>query len=159
MQEDQAAEILKTIIYATVATTSTDSKPHNSPLRFVYDENVNIYWFSDKESQHSKNIRENNAAYIVIYDSTVPEGQGKGVYIEATVQELSDPAEISKACRIKMGAGNDSPDLFMGDAVRRVYKATPLKIWTNGVEVQDGVLIRDLRANLSLVKLKQSLSD
>jgi len=38
---------------------------------------------SDKNGQHSKNIAENNRVFIVIYDSTVPEGDGEGVYIQA----------------------------------------------------------------------------
>ena len=90
----RANEILGEISYATVATASTDGKPWNSPVRHFCDSDLNIYWFSDKLNQHSRNIRENPDVFIVIYDSTVPEGAGEGVYIEAQARELNDPEEI-----------------------------------------------------------------
>lgn len=124
----RAAEILQSIQYATVATAAKDGKPWNSPVKHEYDDRLNIYWFSDKEGQHSKNGRENENVFIVIYDSTVPEGEGEGVYIEAKAQELSDPDEIRKARVIKKGPEKDAPDNFMGDAVRRVYKAVPKRV-------------------------------
>lgn len=131
----RAQEILQKIIYATLATVTKDGKPWNSPVRHCFDKDMNIYWFSDKEGQHSKNVRENGKVFIVIYDSTVPEGKGEGVYFEAAVEELNDPDEIRLARRIKKGEDKDAPDDFMGGAVRRVYKATPLRAskypWTH----------------------------
>jgi general stress protein 26 len=77
----QVARILKNIRYATIATASKDGKPWNSPVAFYMDHELNIYWSSDKNSQHSQNIRANNEVFIVIYDSTVQEAEGEGVYI------------------------------------------------------------------------------
>lgn len=150
----RAKEILEKIIYATVATVSSDGQPWNSPVRHVYDRELNIYWFSDKESQHSRNIRENENVLIVIYDSTVPEGDGEGVYIQAKAHELNDPKVVSFARRIKKGPGLDEPDDFIGDAVRRVYKAIPQKIWTNDAEIHDGTFIKDYRVEIPLGKLR-----
>ncbi|HEY1645278.1 MAG TPA: hypothetical protein VGF75_02735, partial [Candidatus Saccharimonadales bacterium] len=117
----------------------------------------NIYWFSDKEGQHSRNVRGNGKVFIVIYDSTVPEGKGEGVYFQADVVELSDPEEIRLVRSIKKGEDMDAPDDFMGDAVRRVYKATPQKVWMNDAEVTDGVFIRDYRVDIDLEQLKEDL--
>ena len=158
-RSDHAKRILKNIIYATVATADKDGKPWNSPVRFVYDNELNIYWFSDKENQHSKNVRENDNVFIVIYDSTMPEGSGEGVYIEANACELSDSDEILYARRLKKGQIYDRPSSdFLGDAVRRVYKAVPQRIWSNDVEVKDGVFIRDFRIEISLEELREMLS-
>src|ERR1700693_2444165 len=136
--DNRAKEILEKIIYATIATAGKDGKPWNSPVRHVYDGDLNIYWFSDKENQHSKNVRENEDVFIVIYDSTVPEGQGAGVYIQAKARQLEDPEEIRAARRIKKGPDKDAPDDFMGDAIRRVYKAVPQRVWINDSEEKDG---------------------
>jgi hypothetical protein len=119
---------------------------------------MNIYWFSDREGQHSKNIRENENVFIVIFDSTVPEGKGAGVYIKAKAVELSDPEQIRKARRIKKDPDQDAPDDFMGDAIRRVYKATPIEVWTNGAEIKDGLFIRDYRTRIPLAELRDLIS-
>lgn len=151
----RAKEILQKIIYATLATVTKEGKPWNSPVRHCFDSDMNIYWFSDKQNQHSQNVRENGRVFIVIYDSTVPEGDGEGVYFEATVEELTEPEQIRKARRIKKGEGKDSPDDFMGDAIRRVYKATPTSAWMNDAEVKDGVFIRDYKVEIPLSELKE----
>ena len=146
----KAKEILSKIRYATVATVTPDGKPWNSPVAHEIDSEYNIYWFSDKENQHSKNIRKNPYAYIVIYDSTAQEGTGEGVYIEADVEELSDPEEIHKIRNTKKKAVVDDASEFLGDAVRRCYKATPKKMWMNDVEEKDGKFIRDYRVEIKL---------
>lgn len=152
--QKRAKEILQKIMYATVATANKDGKPWNSPVAHVYDKDLNIYWFSDKEGQHSKNVRENQDVFIVIYDSTVPEGDGEGVYIEAKVVELTNPEEILEVRKIKKGADySGKPDDFLGDAVRRVYKATPQRVWMNDAEIEDGVFIRDTRVEVALSEL------
>lgn len=155
----RAKEILKSIEYATIATANKDGKPWNSPVAWVYDHELNIYWFSDKQNQHSQNIRENEDVFIVIYDSTAPWGEGEGVYIEAKAYELTDIGEITKARRLKKGPDYDgSPDDFLGDAIRRVYKAVPGRMWMNDAEVKDGVFVRDYRVEVSLQQLRQSFT-
>ena len=115
--------MLKAIRYVTVATVSDDAKPWNSPVAHELDDDLTIYWTSDKESQHSKNIRANGQAFIIIYDSTVPEGDGEGVYIEVDVTELSDPDEILYVRRLKKGDDyQPKEDEFLSDEVRRIYK-------------------------------------
>ncbi len=147
----RAVEILQKIHYVTIATASKNGKPWNSPVAHKYDDQLNIYWFSDKENQHSKNVRENEDVFIVIYDSTVEEGKGEGVYIKAKAVELTDPDEILYARRIKKGADyQGSPDEFLGDASRRVYKAKPQILWMNDAEIKDGIFLRDFRVSIPL---------
>ncbi len=153
----RAKEILEKIRYATIATASRNGKPWNSPVAHEYDDQLNVYWFSDKENQHSRNVRENKHVFIVIYDSTVPDGEGEGVYIEATAYELSDPEEIRLARRIKEGPDMDAPDDFMGEAIRRVYKAVPQRVWMNDAEVKDGIFVRDYRVEVQLEHIRKAL--
>jgi general stress protein 26 len=157
--DKRAVEILRKIRYATIATANKNGKPWNSPVAHEYDNQLNIYWFSDKQNQHSQNIRENEDVFIVIYDSTVPEGDGEGVYIEAKAVELTDAEEILRVRKIKKGEDYEgNPNDFLGDAIRRVYKAVPQHVWMNDAEVIDGVFIRDYRVDVSLDTIKHLLS-
>jgi len=151
----RAAEILRKIRYATIATASKDGKPWNSPVAHEYDNQGNVYWFSDKQNQHSQNVRENENVFIVVYDSTVPEGDGEGVYIEAKAVELTVPEEILSVRKIKKGEDYEGkPNDFLGDAVRRVYKAIPQRVWMNDAEVEGGVFIRDYRVDVPLEAIR-----
>ena len=154
----RAQEILKTIRYSTIATTSKEGMPWNSPVASEYDEDLNIYWFSDKENQHSHNVRENENVFIVIYDSTAPEGSGEGLYIQARAYELDNPEEILFARRIKKGQDYiHTKGEFLGDSIRRVYKAIPQRIWMNDAEEKDGVFLRDYRVEIPLEDLRAVL--
>lgn len=154
----RALEIIKTIKYATLATITPEGSPWNSPVYFNHDEDLNIYWVSDKEGQHSINVTHNGEAFIVIYDSTVPEGDGEGVYIQAKVTQVIDPEEILRVRRIKKGSHfEQSPDTFLGDSIRYMYKATPVKIWMNDAEVKNDIFIRDYRVKLSVEKFKEDM--
>lgn len=156
--QKRAYEIIKKIQYATLATVTTDGKPWNTPVSHSYDQDLNIYWCSDRESQHSKNVLANGLVFISIYDSTAPEGEGEGVYIEARVTELNKVEEIAMAINLGKNANTDKPNNFVGDAIRRFYKATPGKVWLNDVEMDGDVFVRDIRVEVNLAELKRSLA-
>src|SRR3990167_3792180 len=86
----KAAEIIKKIIYITLASVTKDEQPWNSPLYSAYDKDLNFYWGSDWRSVHSTNIRKNNKVFCVIYDSTMAEGTGEGVYFFGKAYELAE---------------------------------------------------------------------
>lgn len=53
---------LKDNLYMNLATVGEDKQPWNTPLFFA-SYNNNIYWFSRKDSVHSKNI-QNTIEYL-----------------------------------------------------------------------------------------------
>lgn len=157
-----AADTLRRIPYVTLATVSEDGQPWNSPVWAMHDDRLCFYWFSDKESQHAKNVRANGRVFIVVYDSTLsqdlPTGDRNGLYIQARAQELNDIEEIGRLRQAKSkGHANDATD-FVGDAVRRVYKATPERVWINDAQF-DGhnSFVRDYRVRLSIDRLRSML--
>jgi general stress protein 26 len=154
MYTSRAAAILRKIQYATLATVTPGGLPWNSPVYAVIDNDLRVYWISDKEGQHSRNVRHNGEVFIVIYDSTVPEGQGLGVYMQAQARELEDAQEIRRVRTLKKGETGESPSLFQDNGVRRVYEATPMHVWMNADEVKDGIFIRDYRVELDVEALK-----
>ena len=151
----KARRIIQKILYITIATTSRNGQPWNSPVYSAFDENYNFYWASWRENQHSKNIKENNSVFLVIYDSTVPEGTGEGVYIQAKAYKLEDLKEIEHALKYLDGRVNKKKDPttrvaeFQGDKPRRIYKAIPEKIWMNDVGNVNGNYI-DKRIEIKL---------
>jgi hypothetical protein len=152
----RGAEIIRRIQYGAVATVNPDGTPWISPVQTVHDDQLRFYWFSDKASQHSVNARTNGRAAMVIFDSTVPEGQGAGIYVAGSVDELKGLQDITFACMLKKGEPGD-PGEFLGDSVRRVYRLTADHAWTNDVQVEGRRFMRDVRVPVSLLALRRYL--
>lgn len=130
---DKVKEITDKIIYATLSTVDGNGQPWNTPVWSLHDDKYTYYWCSWTESQHSKNVRENGKVFIVIYDSTVWEGTGEGVYIKANASEVNDPDEIQSILSMasKVKRSDKKVEEFQGDYPRRWYKAVPENIWLN----------------------------
>lgn len=131
---EKAKEIIKNNIYMTISTASKTGKPWISPVFFVYDDKYNLYWVSNKNARHSKLIRKNPQASIVIFDSCATEGQGDGVYFETKVKELDNQKEINEAMELfnKRVTQDEFRIKKVGevakDGIWRIYKATPFRI-------------------------------
>lgn len=157
--EKRAREIVQRILYVTIATATADGQPSNSPVYSAYDDDGNFYWASSPKARHSRNINGNGKAFLVIYDSTVPEGTGEGVYVETAAAALSDPGEIADALRhIALRAGKQfgpETDRLLEKRLQCVYRATPRRVWINGFESDDeGSYVRDIRIELPIACLK-----
>jgi len=135
-ESDKAKDVIEKVLYITIATSDKEGVPWNSPVYSAFDENYNFYWASWVENQHSKNIRENDNVFIVIYDSTVPEGTGFGVYMKGKAKQLGegDVEEIRKALGLLYGRKSEEPrthEEFLGQFPRRVFKFVLEKAWVN----------------------------
>ena len=138
---ERARQIIERILYITIASVGEDGLPWNTPVYSSFDERYTFFWVSSPESQHSKNIKANPDVFLVIYDSTVAEGTGEGVYIKAKAYEMSDESEITKALMSAYGRKNKEPRSahdFLGNNPHRVYKAIPEKVWMNTDEKIEG---------------------
>ncbi len=128
----RAKEIVSKIVYVTIATSSKEAEPRSTPVHAAFDDLYNIFWTSFSDTQHSKNIRENPRVYISIYDEGI--SQGDGIYVKAKAVELSDPLEIENAVALVYGRKEKTPrnaEEFMGESMRRMYKATPEQFWVS----------------------------
>lgn len=155
----KAKSIINQVIYATIATADRSAQPWNSPVFCAYDEQLNFYWSSHPQSQHSRNIAENNRIFMVIFNSKAGEGEGTGIYIEAVASELNGPQEIKKALSL-LGERRNKPFLFpekfIGEGPQRIYKAIPMRAWLNDADQdKDGDFIRDYRIPVELNDLRK----
>ena len=85
----KARHIMANIHYCTLSTFSAAGLPWVSPVFFAYDANWHLYWSSTTAAQHSQNLYHNQGrAAIAIYDSSVSEGSGKGLYLSGSAAEV-----------------------------------------------------------------------
>jgi len=131
----EARAILDAINYITIATVSDDGQPWNTPVAgFHFDNDYTLYWASWQENQHSRNIRANGKAFVVVYDSTPADGQpSAGVYMQGKAFELPDEQEVMQAALVFKDDPYNPSDgkQYLGDYPRRIYKFVPEKIWMN----------------------------
>ncbi len=125
----------------------------------AYDKDLNFYYISWKENQHSINLRNNPNAFVTIYDSTVNSGTGFGIYMEGKVEEVSNPLVIGegmlvlyKRAKLKL----EDIKKFISNYPRRVYRFIPQKAWVNGDKKIEGSTI-DTREEVSLNKILLNL--
>jgi Pyridoxamine 5'-phosphate oxidase len=141
--------LLTDIPYVTIATTCPDGTPWNTPVVGYFDDDLNLYWASWTESQHSVNIAYNDAVFAVMYDSSWPLGAGEALYFQMCAQVLTKPSQIeaAKAIYLDRYGEDDCPGVFDGTCPRRIYRATPEKIWSN-TDGARGVHFVDVRQSI-----------
>jgi uncharacterized protein YhbP (UPF0306 family) len=83
-----AKEIVEASLYMVVATADTSGQPWASPVFYARGGDRQLYWVSDPDAVHSRNLRDRREVGIVIFDSTARIGTGQGVYISGVAQEL-----------------------------------------------------------------------
>jgi len=67
---NRAQELIETSKHISLATSHADGSPHNSPVRFFYDEKLeNIYRSSSAEALHSQNILRTGQVFAVLFSS------------------------------------------------------------------------------------------
>lgn len=148
------AELLRLRPYYNVATTN-DGEPWNSPVWAARDRSFNLYWSSWRQAVHSMNILANARAFLTLYDSTRERGTNhfRCLYLQCHAVEVSDEDEASKAGGLLYpGEAVETRD-FVGDGVKRFYRATPMRAWLNSLSE------RQLTPQTIKMRLELSLDD
>ncbi len=112
--------------YMTLATVEPDGAPRLSPVYSTPARHTDLYWVSSPDARHSRNLSDRPGVQIVIYDSSVPVGQGEAVYLAATAHLVSDDdleRVVGEAFRPRAGARPFAPEELRGDAELRLYVA------------------------------------
>ena len=156
----KAAGILKKIIYITLATVSKNGQPWNSPLYYAFDKDLNFYWASDHKSVHSRNIKTNSKVFCVVYDSTMKESTGEGVYFTGKAYELTEKKAILSALKVmdeRVGKTKERhAEKYFGKNPLRVYKVIPKVFWMNDDEKdENGKYVKDIKVECPVDELKQ----
>jgi general stress protein 26 len=134
MSEPEPAAIARSIIdeiaFMTLATVDENGLPWASPVWFAHADYSEFLWISRPETRHSRNIATNPQVAIVIFDSRTPINTGRGVYMDAHAEQLTDEAEIERVMVIfserslSQGGSGWSAAEVSGDSGLRPYRAT-----------------------------------
>ena len=125
---DLARGIIDANRYMTLATADGDGRPWAAPVWYAHQGYTEFLWISRPEARHSRNLAVRPELAIVIFDSTVPAGQGQAVYDEAQASELGGPArERAMAIYARRSEADGAGRFHAGDvtapAPHRLYHA------------------------------------
>lgn len=153
---ERAKELLKTVRHAAIATVNEDGTPHNTPVFFMYDQELeHMYWGSSPEAQHSKNISRNDAVFVVLYEANF----GGGLFVKAqahmaTSEELDKAITIHNESYVRKDRPPIQKDDYVGEASQRMYVAQLKKFWVNLSErSSSGNIIKDYRYEIKRERL------
>ncbi|MES2206879.1 MAG: pyridoxamine 5'-phosphate oxidase family protein [Pseudomonadota bacterium] len=158
---NQAINILSENIYCSVATASKEGVPWNTPVFYSYDQHLNLYWASAIDAVHSRFLRENPLAFIVVFNSSAPARCATAVYLQGHVHIVSDDILDNKVIQHFKRVNEDSlftGDYYRGSSPERLYAFTPEKVWVLGEPVDQGGHPVDARTELSLDALRKYLN-
>ena len=149
---NRAKELIYTSRHISLATTNADGTPHNSPVKFLYDEKLeHIYWDSNIEALHSQNILRTGQIFAVLFDRM----ENGGVFIKCTDghilngKELEVGLEITNSSRAREGKEKITLDHYSGESVQKMWSARIANLWINmPVRDENGFIVRDERAEL-----------
>lgn len=158
---ENAARVIRDIKYINLATVTIDGKPWNTPVYCSYNDQLHFHWLSWKENQHSINIENNSSVFATLYDSTVPESTGFGIYFEGNAHKIEQIPKLINALAGHYGRINRktrAAKLFLTSYPRRAYEFVPIRAWVNGDSLIKKQFV-DVRHELDLTRLKQKLAE
>ena len=123
-----ARRIIDANRYLTLATADADGRPWATPVWFAPEGYTEFIWVSRPSTRHSINIAVRPEVGIVVFDSTVPIGQGQAVYIEAVAEQLPE-AGIDAALEVYSGRSEANGGRswgrndVLGTSAFRLYRA------------------------------------
>lgn len=158
---NRAKELIYTSKHISLATINADGSPHNSPVRFFYDEKIeNIYWGSNAEALHSQNILRTGQIFAVIFDRR----EFGGVYIKCEGghildgKELEVGLEVANSFRVKDGEQKINSDYYSVGSVQKMWSAKITNLWINmPVRDENGFILRDERVELERSSLRKGV--
>lgn len=87
---EAVTDLLFRCSFMTLSTSDRHGRPWSSPLEFICDRDMQLYWVSLVDSRHSRNVRENPRAAVSIFNGTyLPlSEEPQGLYAEGDVEEF-----------------------------------------------------------------------
>ncbi|WEX86650.1 pyridoxamine 5'-phosphate oxidase family protein [Sinorhizobium garamanticum] len=86
-------QLLDASTLCSIASVSANGQPHINTAYFAWDGSLNVVWMSEREAQHSQNVRTNGAVAIAVYDSSqVWRGPNRGIQLFGSADELEGEA-------------------------------------------------------------------
>jgi uncharacterized protein YhbP (UPF0306 family) len=129
-----ARAIVDANLYMVLGTADDDGRPWVSPVYYAPAAYREFFWVSAPEARHSRNIEARPEVSIVVFDSSVPIGTGRGVYLSAVAEQLVGDERargIDIFSRRSLAHGADAWTLqdVEPPARLRLFRATAVEQW------------------------------
>ena len=126
---DIARQLITANVYLALGTADPAGNPWVSPVFYTPAGYGDFYWVSSPETQHSQNIATRPEVSLVIFDSTSVIGEGQGVYVSGTAEqlrgdELERGIDVFSRRSVAQGARAWMLEAVTGPAPLRLYRAT-----------------------------------
>lgn len=137
----RAKDIIEKNQYLTIASVSPEGEVWASALCYAFDDKYNFYWVSLPSSRHQRNIQYNPRIVFTIFDSRQSWGEGIGLQIEATVEQVASPELLLQASSVffsrkypygqknLLSAYGNGLKALLKDKTYTFYKGIPTKVW------------------------------
>jgi hypothetical protein len=114
--------------YVALGTANAQGTPWVTPVYFASADYAEIFWVSNRDAQHSRNLAGRPQLSMVIFDSTVPTYHGRAVYLSGTAAELAG-RDLDRGIGIYPGAASRGASTVALEDVTapseyRLYRAT-----------------------------------
>jgi len=80
----------------TLATAGKQGEPWATPLFYLVDDALSLFWLSSPSSKHSRNLMENSEAAVTVYSQASHCREIRGVQMRGSVTVVSDPVRRRK---------------------------------------------------------------
>ena len=132
---DMATRIIESNRYMVLGTADEAGVPWVTPVWYAQSDFRRFIWVSSPDRRHSRNVRARREVSIVIFDSKVPVGDARAVYMSARAEELSgadlerDVAFFDTASRAQGLTRRWALEDMLAPAPFRLYRATVEQHW------------------------------
>ena len=136
---DEAAAIIASTDYMTLATADADGLPWATPVWFAPDGERALLWLSRPDARHSRNLRAQPRLSIVIFDSRVSSEEAAAVYFDAVAEQVDDGIETYHAYSVEHGRGEWTRADISAPSPLRLYRAEVTERWLLSAGARDRV--------------------
>ena len=121
-------ELIKASRYMVLATADADGVPWASPVWFATEDGRVLYWISDPDARHSRNIAARPEIAIVIFDSRVTPGEATAVYMKARAEQCgTEGFDVFARESEAQGLWVTKPEDVVAPAKHRLYRAVAVE--------------------------------
>lgn len=119
---------LTTRISIAVATTSPTGSPRVADVYFVSDTDLNLYFYSDPASRHSRNIQRDRRVAVAARIESMDWHKIRGVQIEGIAEVMDDPEAHNRAWQLMCQKFPFYESFTDAVANLKMYRITPKRI-------------------------------
>jgi uncharacterized protein YhbP (UPF0306 family) len=119
------AALLKSQNTMALATVAADGAPRVTPLYYLADEALRLYWFSSASSEHSESLRRNPAAAVAVYRLSEGWREIRGVQMRGMAAAVTDRARRRDVAEVYAERFHLGRTVRAGMARSRLYAFEP----------------------------------